>query len=257
MVKQVGSAWKKVFRLWLPNDVLRKATAAVKPASLPSSSSARRPRSTLPRREPPSDCIQGYGNRCRLLASACVNRADAPQVRQLLSRCIKRLHRRRALGGGAGRRRLRYAVGARAAGLRGARRAAIPRTVFHAVPNVDSVLVDLRRASSRPTARRRRRCARSSRGAFAHRRKTLVGSLALSGGRAGRSREQVRAALRASASRGRARRAPGAEDFRALAARSSYERDRLPLRALAPAKINLGLFLGPTRDTTAGTSSSR
>jgi fatty acid desaturase len=34
MVKQVGSAWKKVFRLSPPNDVLRKATAAVKPASL-------------------------------------------------------------------------------------------------------------------------------------------------------------------------------------------------------------------------------
>src|SRR5258708_17950975 len=34
MVKQVGSAWKKVFRLSLPNDVLRKATAAVSPASL-------------------------------------------------------------------------------------------------------------------------------------------------------------------------------------------------------------------------------
>ena len=33
-VKQVGSAWKKVFRLSPPNDVLRKATAAVKPASL-------------------------------------------------------------------------------------------------------------------------------------------------------------------------------------------------------------------------------
>ena len=34
MVKQVGSAWKKVFRLSPPNDVLRKAPAAVKPASL-------------------------------------------------------------------------------------------------------------------------------------------------------------------------------------------------------------------------------
>jgi fatty acid desaturase len=34
MVKQVGSAWKKVFRLSLPNDVLRKATAAFTPASL-------------------------------------------------------------------------------------------------------------------------------------------------------------------------------------------------------------------------------
>ena len=34
MVKQVGSAWKKVFRLSPPNDVLRNAAAAVKPASL-------------------------------------------------------------------------------------------------------------------------------------------------------------------------------------------------------------------------------
>jgi NADPH-dependent stearoyl-CoA 9-desaturase len=34
MVKQVGSAWKKVFRLSLPNDALRKVTAAVKPANL-------------------------------------------------------------------------------------------------------------------------------------------------------------------------------------------------------------------------------
>jgi linoleoyl-CoA desaturase len=33
MVKQVGSAWKKVFRLSLPNDVLRKA-AAVNPANV-------------------------------------------------------------------------------------------------------------------------------------------------------------------------------------------------------------------------------
>jgi len=34
IVKQVGSAWKKVFRLSPPNDVLHNATAAVKPASL-------------------------------------------------------------------------------------------------------------------------------------------------------------------------------------------------------------------------------
>jgi len=33
MVKQVGSAWKKVFRLSLPNDVLRKA-AAVSPSNV-------------------------------------------------------------------------------------------------------------------------------------------------------------------------------------------------------------------------------
>jgi linoleoyl-CoA desaturase len=34
MVKQVGSAWKKVFRLSLPNDVARKATAAVNPTNI-------------------------------------------------------------------------------------------------------------------------------------------------------------------------------------------------------------------------------
>ena len=34
MVKQVGSAWKKVFRLSLPNDALRKATAAVNPVNI-------------------------------------------------------------------------------------------------------------------------------------------------------------------------------------------------------------------------------
>ena len=34
MVKQVGSAWKKVFRLSLPNDFLHKATAAVNPTNL-------------------------------------------------------------------------------------------------------------------------------------------------------------------------------------------------------------------------------
>ena len=74
----------------------------------------------------------------------------------------------------------------------------IPRTVFTPVPNVDSVLVGLRRRAAgrlgggtapSPTLR-----ALVS-GAFAHRRKTLAGSLALSGGAPGRSREQVRAAL--------------------------------------------------------------
>ena len=70
----------------------------------------------------------------------------------------------------------------------------IPRTVFHPVPNVDSVLVGMRRRE--PAATRALR--NLVNGAFAHRRKTFVGSLALSGRRAGippRSREQVRAAL--------------------------------------------------------------
>jgi 16S rRNA (adenine1518-N6/adenine1519-N6)-dimethyltransferase len=89
---------------------------------------------------------------------------------------------------------------------------AIPRTVFHPVPNVDSVLVGMRRRT--PVAgpgRGEERPAGSStdsrsvpsaalralvRGAFAHRRKTLVGSLSLSDrGSAGHSRELVRHAL--------------------------------------------------------------
>ncbi len=74
---------------------------------------------------------------------------------------------------------------------------AIPRTVFHPVPNVDSVLVRMRR---RPPGDPERDDAGPAlralvSGAFAHRRKTLAGSLALAGGAGGRSREQVRAAL--------------------------------------------------------------
>lgn len=68
---------------------------------------------------------------------------------------------------------------------------AIPRTVFHPVPNVDSALVSMRRV--RPAAPPALRALVS--GAFAHRRKTLVGSLATAGGAGGRSREQVREAL--------------------------------------------------------------
>ena len=73
---------------------------------------------------------------------------------------------------------------------------AIPRTVFYPVPNVDSVLVGLRRRGQ-PTGVAARSSALRAlvAGSFAHRRKTLVGSLALSGGAPGRSREQVRGAL--------------------------------------------------------------
>jgi len=71
----------------------------------------------------------------------------------------------------------------------------VPRTVFLPVPNVDSVLVGMRRrtgdgAQVTPPALR----ALVS-GAFAHRRKTLSGSLGLSGGAPGRSRDQIRQAL--------------------------------------------------------------
>jgi 16S rRNA (adenine1518-N6/adenine1519-N6)-dimethyltransferase len=78
----------------------------------------------------------------------------------------------------------------------------IPRTVFHPVPNVDSVLVEMRRRGDAASGELRDLV----NGAFAHRRKTLVGSLALSGrsesrpsrsprSLPSRSREEVRSAL--------------------------------------------------------------
>jgi 16S rRNA (adenine1518-N6/adenine1519-N6)-dimethyltransferase len=54
----------------------------------------------------------------------------------------------------------------------------IPRTVFYPVPRVDSVLVRLRRHAAAPSPQLRA----FVRGAFAHRRKTLAGSMALSTG---------------------------------------------------------------------------
>jgi 16S rRNA (adenine1518-N6/adenine1519-N6)-dimethyltransferase len=65
---------------------------------------------------------------------------------------------------------------------------AIPRTVFHPVPNVDSVLVELTRTGPAATPALRALVA----GAFAHRRKALARSLTLAGIA---EREQVRAAL--------------------------------------------------------------
>jgi 16S rRNA (adenine1518-N6/adenine1519-N6)-dimethyltransferase len=68
---------------------------------------------------------------------------------------------------------------------------AIPRTVFHPVPNVDSVLVGLRRREEAASEGLRGLV----NGAFAHRRKTLVSSLALSGRGGDHSRDEVREAL--------------------------------------------------------------
>ena len=138
---------------------------------------------------------------------------------------------------------------------------AIPRTVFHPVPNVDSVLVGLRRARAAPgrdaagapiSPALRRLVA----GSFAHRRKTLVGSLALSGGAAGRSREQVRAALGELGLRsGRARGAPLAGGLPRAGGGAGAVSELGSYRALAPAKVNLGLFLGPSAArATAATS---
>lgn len=64
----------------------------------------------------------------------------------------------------------------------------VPRTVFHPVPNVDSVLVELVRTGPAPSPALRRLVG----GAFAHRRKALPRSLALAGVA---DREQVLEAL--------------------------------------------------------------
>jgi len=96
----------------------------------------------------------------------------------------------------------------------------IPRTVFHPAPNVDSVLVRMRRREpvARPPAPSVAAVRALVAGAFAHRRKTLAGSLALSGRASTLTREQVRAALEGLGHPGdvRAERV-SPEDFRALA----------------------------------------
>jgi 16S rRNA (adenine1518-N6/adenine1519-N6)-dimethyltransferase len=67
----------------------------------------------------------------------------------------------------------------------------IARTVFHPVPNVDSVLVVLRRTGPAPSPAVRALV----HAAFAHRRKALAGSLALAPGALPGVRERARAAL--------------------------------------------------------------
>ncbi len=128
---------------------------------------------------------------------------------------------------------------------------AIPRTVFHPVPNVDSVLIEMRRrAGGRGPEPAQLRALVA--GAFAHRRKTLAGSLALAGapGPAG-SREEVRAALEqiGQPPDARAERLDAAGLPRAGRNPWAVTGELPTLRALAPAKINLGLFLGPVRES--------
>lgn len=104
---------------------------------------------------------------------------------------------------------------------------AIPRTVFRPVPNVDSVLVRLQRLGAAQLDGGRAGAAPQTvspalralvAGGFAHRRKTLAGSLGLADGGLGRSREQVRAALLALGRPADARAERlSPEEFRALA----------------------------------------
>jgi len=67
----------------------------------------------------------------------------------------------------------------------------VPRTVFHPEPNVDSALLAMRRRAPAPPAD----VVALVHAGFAHRRKALAGSLALSPGARGDIREATRAAL--------------------------------------------------------------
>jgi 16S rRNA (adenine1518-N6/adenine1519-N6)-dimethyltransferase len=91
----------------------------------------------------------------------------------------------------------------------------IPKTVFHPVPNVDSVLLGLERTGPPPPAALRELVA----AAFAHRRKALPRSLALAQGAPPGIRDAARAALVALGhpAETRAERL-SPDDFRALAA---------------------------------------
>ncbi len=113
-----------------------------------------------------------------------------------------------------------------------------------------------RRAAGASPLRERSWAVRSRTGA-----RRSPGSLTLSGRAGGRSRERIRGALErlGHPADARAERLSPRTSGR-WRGRWSYERAQpadLPARALAPAKINLGLFVGPTRAKTAGTSWSR
>ena len=113
----------------------------------------------------------------------------------------------------------------------------ISRSVFHPVPNVDSVLVRLTRHGPAPEPALRTLVQQG----FAHRRKALARSLALSGG----DREQARAALEAMGLPADARAETlSPEQWRDLHGKAL----RVRLVARAPGKVNLSLFVGAPRE---------
>ena len=139
---------------------------------------------------------------------------------------------------------------------------AIPRTVFYPVPNVDSVLVRLtrrsrdgRRPGELPEPRALRALVAAS---FAHRRKTLVGSLRLAGAARTRSggsasgcgRRWARSGWPPTYARSASRRRSSWRSRGSSSCEPAVGRSRRhPLRTLAPAKVNLGLFVGPVRSS--------
>jgi 16S rRNA (adenine1518-N6/adenine1519-N6)-dimethyltransferase len=143
-------------------------------------------------RPPPSKVVANlpYG-----IAAAVLLRTveELPWVRRWVAMVQREVGERLAASPGTGADGAPSVLAQLACEVRVAR--AIPRTVFYPVPNVDSVLISMSRRASAGADPLPAGLAALVAGSFAHRRKTLAGSLALSGKAPGRSREQVRAAL--------------------------------------------------------------
>jgi 16S rRNA (adenine1518-N6/adenine1519-N6)-dimethyltransferase len=114
---------------------------------------------------------------------------ELPSVRTWVAMVQKEVGRRLAASPGEPLYGVPSVLAQLAAGVRVLR--PVSRSVFHPVPNVDSVLVRLdRRGPAAPPALRA-----LVQAGFAHRRKALAGSLALAPGAGPRRREAVRTAL--------------------------------------------------------------
>jgi 16S rRNA (adenine1518-N6/adenine1519-N6)-dimethyltransferase len=116
---------------------------------------------------------------------------ELPTVQRWLAMVQREVGERLAAGPGGGVYGVSSVLAQMVGEVRVAR--AIPRTVFHPVPNVDSVLVAVARTGPAPSAALRGLVG----GAFSHRRKALPRSLGLAaGGRVpSRSRDEIREAL--------------------------------------------------------------
>ncbi len=114
---------------------------------------------------------------------------ELPEVERWVAMVQREVGERLAAGAGSGAYGVPSVIAQLACEVQSLR--VVPRTVFHPVPNVDSVLVELRRKA--PAAGVSLRSLIN--GAFAHRRKTLAGSLVLSGRWPGHSRDRIRSAL--------------------------------------------------------------
>jgi 16S rRNA (adenine1518-N6/adenine1519-N6)-dimethyltransferase len=116
---------------------------------------------------------------------------ELPEARAWVAMVQKEVGERFAAGPGSGAYGVPSVLAQLAADVRVLRK--VPRSVFHPVPNVDSVLVGLtRRGPAAPPELRR-----LVQAGFAHRRKALARSLALAPGAGGDRRDAVRAALEA------------------------------------------------------------